>query len=79
MFGTVTFSFLPGRKIKGFVLGTFNESLLTLIGLQLTVSNFSSLFMMQDISEGHLLSNNKLLSPAKWWTTHFSRALLTLS
>ena len=56
MLGTVIFSFLRGLKIKSFVLDSFSESLLA---LSQSVSNFSSLFMTQDISEGHLLPNNK--------------------
>ena len=52
MLGTVIFSFLRGLKIKSFVL---SES----------VINFSSLFMTQDFSEGHLLPNNELVSSAK--------------
>ena len=63
MLGTVIFSFLCGLKIKRFVLVSFNESLLA---LSQSVSNFSSSFMTQDISEGHLLPNNKLVSPVKW-------------
>ena len=63
MLGTVIFSFLRGLKIKSFVLDSFSESLLA---LSQSVSNFSSLFMTQDISEGHLLPNNKLVSSAKW-------------
>ena len=55
-FGTVI-------KIKTFVLDSFSESLLA---LNQSVSNFSSLFMTQDISEGYLLPNNKLVSSAKW-------------
>ena len=39
--------------------------------------NFSSLVMKQGILEGHLLPNNKLVSFAKWWTIHLSRALLS--
>ena len=33
---------------------------------QSVITNFSLLFMTQDISEGHLLPNNKLLSSVKW-------------
>ena len=62
MLGTVIFSFLCGLKIKSFVLDSFNESLLA---LSQSVSNFSSLFMTQDISEGHLLPDIKLVSSAK--------------
>ena len=62
MLGTVIFSFLRGLKIKNFVLDLFNEILLA---LSQSVSNCSSLFMTQDISEGHLLPNNKLVSSAK--------------
>ena len=40
------------------------------------ISNFSSLFMTQDISERHLLPNNKLVSFAKWWIMHLFWAFL---
>ena len=63
MLGTAIFSFLHGLKIKSFVLDSFKDGLLA---LSQSVTNFSSLFMTQDISEGHLLPNNKLLSSAKW-------------
>ena len=63
MLGTVIFVFLHDLKIKSFVLDSFNESLLA---LSESVSNFSLLFMTQDISEGHLLPNKKLVSSAKW-------------
>ena len=62
MLGTVIFSFLRGLKIETFVLNSFNESLLT---LSQSLSNISSLFMTQDISEGHLVPNNKLVSSAR--------------
>ena len=62
MLGTVMFSFLRGLKIETFVLNSFNESLLT---LSQSLSNISSLFMTQDISEGHLVPNNKLVSSAR--------------
>ena len=58
MLGTVIFSFLRGLKIKSFVFDSFNESLLALTQ---PVCNCSSLFMKQNISEEHLLPNNKLL------------------
>ena len=51
MLGTVTFSFLRILKIKSFALDSFSESLLA---VSQSVSNFSSLSMPQDISEGHL-------------------------
>ena len=73
MLGTVTFNFLRGLKIKSFVLDSFNEILLA---LSQSVSNCSSLFMTQDISEGHLLPNNKPVSSAKCYTMLLSRALL---
>ena len=60
--GTVVFSFLRGLKNKSFVLDSFSEILLV---LSQSVSNFSSLFMTQDISEGHLLPDNKLVPSAK--------------
>ena len=63
MLGTVIFSFLRGIKISSSVFHSFNESLLALSQL---VSNFRSLFMTQDISEGRLLPNNKLVLSAKW-------------
>ena len=63
MLSTVIFSFPSGLKIKSFVLDLFNQSLLT---LNHSVSNFSSLFMTQDFLEEHLLRNNKLVSSAKW-------------
>ena len=63
MLSTVIFSFPRGLKIKSFVLDLFNQSLLT---LNHSVSNFSSLFMTQDFLEEHLLRNNKLVSSAKW-------------
>ena len=59
---TVMFSVLRGLKIETFVLNSFNESLLT---LSQSLSNISSLFMTQDISEGHLVPNNKLVSSAR--------------
>ena len=62
MLGTAIFGFLRGLKIKSFVLDSFNEILLA---LSQSVSNCNSLFMTQDISEGHLLPNNKLVSSAK--------------
>ena len=62
MLGTVIFSFLRGLKIESFVLNSFIEILLT---LSQSLSNISSLFMTQDISEGHLVPNNKLVSSAK--------------
>ena len=62
MLGTVIFSFLRGLKIETFVLNSFNESLLT---LSQSPSNINSLFMTQDISEGHLVPNNKLVSSAR--------------
>ena len=62
MLDTVIFSFLRSLKIKSFVLDSFSEILLA---LRQPVSNYSSLFMTQDISEGHLLPNNKLVSSAK--------------
>ena len=62
MLGTVMFSFLRGLKIETFVLNSFNESLLT---LSQSPSNINSLFMTQDISEGHLVPNNKLVSSAR--------------
>ena len=60
--GNVIFSFLHGLNIESFVLDSFNETLLVLTQ---SVSNFTSLFMAQDISEGHLLPNNKLMSSGK--------------
>ena len=57
--GTVIFSFMRGLKITNFVLDSFSEGL---SALSQSVSNFSSFFMTQDISEGHLLPNNKLVS-----------------
>ena len=63
MLSTVIFSFPRGLKIKSFVLDLFNQSLLT---LNHSVSNFSSLFMTQDFLEEHLLRNNKLVPSAKW-------------
>ena len=62
MLGTVIFSFLRDLKIQSFILDSVNESLLALSQL---VSNFISLFMTQDISDGHLLPNNIFFS-AKW-------------
>ena len=62
MLGTVMFSFLRGLKIETFVLNSFNESLLT---LSQSLSNISSLFMTQDISDGHLVPNNTLVSSAR--------------
>ena len=62
MLGTVIFSFLHDLKIGSFVLDSVNEIWLA---LSQSVSNCSSLFMTQDISEGHLLPNNKLVSSAK--------------
>ena len=56
MLGTVIFSFLLDLKIKSFILDSVNESLLALSQF---VSNFISLFMTQDISDGHLLPNNR--------------------
>ena len=63
MFGTVIFSFLCVLKIKSFVLASFNKSLLA---LSQSANYFSPLLMTPDISEGHLLPNNKLLSSEKW-------------
>ena len=54
MLGTVIFSFPRGLKIKSFVLDSFNESFLA---LSQSVSNFSLLFMTQDISEGNNNNN----------------------
>ena len=48
MLGTVIFSFSAWLEIKSFLLDSFSESLLALSQL---VSNFSLLFMTQDISE----------------------------
>ena len=62
MLSTVIFSFLHGMKIKSFVLDSFNESL---VALSQSVSNFCSLFMTEDVSEGHLLPNDTLVSSAK--------------
>ena len=63
MFVNVVFSFQRGLKIKSFAIDSFNECLLA---LSQSVSNFTSLLMTQDISERHLLPNNKLVSSAKW-------------
>ena len=63
MLATVIFSFLCGLKIKSFVLYSFNGSLLA---LSESVSNFSLLFITQDISKGHLLPYNELVSSEKW-------------
>ena len=62
MLVTVIFSFLHGLKTKSFVLDSFNEILLA---LSQSVSNYCSLFMTQDISEGYLLPDNKLVPSAK--------------
>ena len=62
MLGSVILSFLLGLKMKSFVLDPFIEILLA---VSQSVGNCSSLFMTQDISEGHLLTKNKLVSSAK--------------
>ena len=62
MSGTVIISFLGSLKIKNFILDSVNESSLV---LSQRVTNFSSLFMAQDISEGDLFANNELLSSGK--------------
>ena len=60
MLGTVIFSFLHGLKIRSVVLNSFNEILLAL-SQSVIVVHYST----QDISEGYLLPNNKLVSSAK--------------
>lgn len=63
MLGTVIFGLLDGLRNKSFDLDSYNESLLA---LSESVSNFSSLFITQDISERDFFPNNKLVSSTKW-------------
>ena len=72
MLDAIIFSFLDGLKSNSFVLDSFNDSFVLdpfnerLLALIQSVSNFSSLFITQDIFRGHLLPNEKIVSPAKW-------------
>ena len=55
-------SLLMGLKSNNFVFDSFRESL---FALSQSATNFSSLLMISDITEGFLLSYNGLVSSAK--------------
>ena len=69
----IKFSLLIGLKSNKFVLHSFRE---TLFALSQSTNNFNLLLITADITEGFLLSYNKLVSSGKWWTMNFARALV---